>query len=266
MPRALRIAIPGQPLHLIQRGNNRSRCFVDDQDRERYKRILGESSERTACAIHAYVLMTNHVHLLITAQDALSPSRMMQALGRRYVRYFNERHDRTGTLWEGRFRSTLVDAERYFFACSRYIENNPVRAGLVTQPQHYAWSSHRRNAHGEADALVTSHDLYVALAKRRARRLDRYRALFTSAADVELDEAIRRATNSGSMLGDTRSRAAVGQSLGRPVTRVAHGGDRRSASFRRGDGAADWTNSPGPVASPSRGVRSARQRVADQRL
>ena len=108
MPRPV---VPGQPLHLIQRGNNRAECFVDDEDRTYYLRTLREASRRMRCAIHAYVLMTNHVHLLLTPEDEAGPARMMQGIGRRYVRYFNERHDRTGTLWEGRFRSTLIDSD-----------------------------------------------------------------------------------------------------------------------------------------------------------
>jgi len=129
MPRPLRVVLPGHTLHLIQRGNDRLPCFHDDTDRAYYLATLLHASERARCDVHAYVLMTNHVHLLVTAREASAPARMMHALGSNYVRYFNERHGRTGTLWEGRYRSSLIDSERYFLECSRYVETNPVRGG-----------------------------------------------------------------------------------------------------------------------------------------
>src|SRR3954471_7167052 len=153
MPRPPRIVRAGQTLHLVQRGNNRTACFTCDQDRAYFAHLLRRIGERTGCAIHAYVLMRNHVHLLLTVSEARSPSRMMQTLGRRYVRYFNDRVERTGTLWEGRFRSSVIDSERYFFQCSRYIEMNPVRAGLAMRPVDYPWSSYRCNALGAFDGL-----------------------------------------------------------------------------------------------------------------
>ena len=142
--------------------------------------------------------MTNHVHLLLTASEAHSPSRMMQALGGRYVRYFNDRFERTGTLWEGRFRSSVIDSDRYFFHCSRYIETNPVRAGLVTRPVDHRWSSHRCNAFGTFDPLVTVHSLYRALGDHDAARCDAYRAMFASPFDAQALENLRAATRRGS--------------------------------------------------------------------
>ncbi len=165
MPRPPRIVRAGDVLHVIQRGNNRTACFADDDDRERYLKVLLRTSERARCAIHAYVLMSNHTHLLVTAIEPRAPSRMMQSLGRSYVRYFNERHGRTGTLWEGRYRSSVIDSELYFFQCSRYIESNPVRAGMVSEPAAYRWSSFRSNADGEPDALVRRHPVYLALGR-----------------------------------------------------------------------------------------------------
>jgi putative transposase len=178
MPRRLRSILPGHTLHLIQRGNNRSASFLDDEDREHYLAALLHASERARCAIHAYVLMPNHSHLLVTADDALAPARMMQSLGSKYVRYFNKRHGRTGTLWEGRYRSSLIDSERYFLQCSRYIETNPVRAGMVHEPGAYRWSSFRSNAEGEPDVLVRRHPVYLALGRWSSVRREAYRALF----------------------------------------------------------------------------------------
>jgi putative transposase len=142
MPRPPRIDIPGLPVHVIQRGVNRAACFVGDVDRRYYLKLLAKSAARRHCAIHAYVLMTNHVHLLVTPSERGALGALMQDLGRSYVRVINAIHGRTGTLWEGRFKSSVVDTERYFFTCQRYIELNPVRAQLVRHPMEYEWSSH----------------------------------------------------------------------------------------------------------------------------
>jgi putative transposase len=188
MPRPLRFILPGHTLHLIQRGNNRAACFVDDADRQHYMAALLHASERAHCAIHAYVLMLNHSHLLVTADDAMAPARMMQSLGRKYVPYFNKRYGRTGTLWEGRYHSSLIDSERYFLQCSRYIEMNPVRAGIVNEPGTYRWSSFRSNAEGHPDALVRRHPVYLALGRCTAARRTAYRALFdVPLLSIELD-------------------------------------------------------------------------------
>jgi putative transposase len=209
MPRPSRVVLPGHVLHVLQRGNNRGTCFVDDDDCQRFLATLLHVSERAGCEIHAYVLMTNHTHLLITAKHARSPARMMQALGGRYVRYFNDRHGRTGTLWEGRYRSTLIDSEQYFLRCSRYIEANPVRAGLVNSPGDYLWSSFRSNAEGRPDPLVRPHPAYLALGQSVSTRREAYGALFgTPLAPPELD-VIRRATNRGVVLGFDDRRAKL---------------------------------------------------------
>jgi putative transposase len=215
----------------VQRGNNRSTCFLSDQDREYFRRALRDTSATAGCSIHAYVIMTNHVHLLATARESESAARMMQALGRRYVRYFNDRYERTGTLWEGRFRSTLVDSERYFLACSRYIETNPIRAGMAVHAEHYRWSSFRCNALGEPDLLVTPHQIYLALGDHAPARQSSYRALFSAPQDPRDLEGIRRATRAGTVLGSDGCRAALEAELGRPLGRKSHGGDRRSRQF-----------------------------------
>jgi putative transposase len=151
------------PMHVIQRGNNRDATFRVPSDYMRYRDILHAASQRSRCAIHAYVLMTNHVHMLLTPEEDDGPSRMMQLIGSRYVPYVNSRVPRTGTLWEGRYRSSLVNSDRYLFTCSRYIELNPVRARMTDDPGHYLWSSYLHNARGVHDPLITPHDLYRGL-------------------------------------------------------------------------------------------------------
>jgi putative transposase len=193
--------LPGHTLHIIQRGNNRGLCFIDDEDRERYLTALHRASDRARCAIHAYVLMSNHTHLLVTAADVSAAARMMQSMGPAYVRYFNRRHGRTGTLWEDRYRSGLIDSERYFLQCSRYIEMNPVRAGMVNEPGAYRWSSFRSNAQGAFDVLVRRHPVYLALGRENTARREAYRALFDTSVDSTMLDAIRRATNKGAALG-----------------------------------------------------------------
>ena len=167
MPRLGRYFLADRPLHVIQRGNNRTPIFFGDEDYERYGDWLGEAAAEHGCAIHAYVLMTNHVHLLVTPARALSLPRAMQSLGRRYVRYVNAAHGRTGTLWEGRYRAAPIDSDAYFLACCRYIELNPVRAGLTAHPREYPWSSWRAHAQGIADPLAADHPLYSGLGRNR---------------------------------------------------------------------------------------------------
>lgn len=232
MARLPRLVIPGTPMHLIQRGNNRSAAFIADGDYACYAAMLMEASQRFGCAIHAYVLMTNHVHLLLTPGDESAPARMMQTLGRMYVPYVNARYRRTGTLWEGRYRSTVVDSENYLLACSRYIELNPVRARMVADPSQYRWSSYRCNAQGHDDGLITPHERYRSLDSGAAARQKAYRTLFERQLELETLGTIRRATNRGSVLGHAAFRQEVQAALRDRVTRVPHGGDRRSEMFQ----------------------------------
>jgi putative transposase len=197
MPRRVRFLPAEIPGHVIQRGNNRTTVFRERQDYMRYRAVLDHARRRTGCAIHAYVLMTNHVHLLVTPHCATGVSEMMQIVGRRYVRYFNDRYHRTGSLWEGRFRSTPIDSERYFFTCARYIELNPVRAGIARHPGEYAWSSFRANAEEVSDSLVATHPLYDSLGSSVKARASAYAALFAMPEDDEAMNTIRRATNTG---------------------------------------------------------------------
>lgn len=232
MARLPRIVIPEQPLHIIQRGNNRAPCFFADEDYRFYLESLKDASTRYGCRIHAYVLMTNHVHLLLTPESAESPSAVLQSVGRRYVRYINQAYRRTGTLWEGRYKSSLIDSERYLLVCSRYIELNPVRARMVEQPGDYRWSSYRHNALGQADALLTPHSLYENLDTDITRRCATYRALFDAQTDPEELQAIRSATETGTILGYDRFKENIEMTLKRKIERLLHGGDRKSEEFR----------------------------------
>jgi putative transposase len=191
-------------MHLVQRGINREPCFFAEEDYHCYLHWLQKSAADWGCAIHAYVLMSNHVHLLITAERPDGPARLMQSLGRRYVQYINRAYRRSGSLWEGRYKSSAVQAEAYLFACMRYIELNPVRAGMVTDPAHYRWSSYRHNGLGQADERLTSHALYQGLGITDDQRLASYRALFRSELDDDAIADIRLALTQSQPLGDDR--------------------------------------------------------------
>lgn len=200
---------------MIQRGNDRRPCFFADGDYARYLDELREVALREGCAVHAYVLMTNHVHLLMTPTEAGQVARVMQALGRRYVRFVNDRYHRTGTLWEGRYKACLVDSETYLLTCYRYIELNPVRAAMVAQPGDYPWSSHGRNAMGRADRLVHPHASYLALGPDDAGRCSAYRELVMHAIAPDELEAIRLYLQRQHALGSNRFRCAIEQQLAR---------------------------------------------------
>jgi putative transposase len=219
MPRRARILLPGVPVHLIQRGNNRTACFYADEDYQFYLDHLAEQAARHGCAVHAYCLMTNHVHLLLTPQRENSLGRMMKGLGQRYVQYVNRTYRRSGTLWEGRFRSCLLQEEAYVLACYRYIELNPMRAGMVEHPAEYRWSSYRANAQGESAAVITPQTLYLALGSDALDRQVAYRELFRYELEPGTVDEIRQATNGNYALGDGRFAAEVERMLGRRVTR-----------------------------------------------
>ncbi|MGZ8274111.1 MAG: transposase [Burkholderiaceae bacterium] len=205
MARLPRLTIAGLPHHVIQRGNDRRAIFVDQADRERYLATLREIAAVARLAVHAYALMPNHVHLLVTPQAAGDVGRVVQALGRRYVRWFNDRHSRTGALFEGRYRSTVVEAERYLLACMRYVELNPVRAGFAAQPGEFVWSSHRHHVGRAVDPLITDHPVYWALGNTPFERQAAYLHLFEqSPSEAEL-AAIRRSTHGGWLLGSVET-------------------------------------------------------------
>ncbi len=234
MPRRARVLLPNVPLHLIQRGNNRQVCFHADEDYRCYLDWLAEYAGKTGCQVHAYVLMTNHVHLLLSADRAEAAGALMKALGQRYVQYINRTYRRSGTLWEGRFRSCLTQGETYLLACQRYIELNPVRAGMVTHPADYRWSSYRANAQGDADAVVRPHALYHALGRDAGERRVAYRELFRHVLEPGLVDEIRRATNGNYALGDERFAAQVSAALGRRVTPGRSGRPRRTLETEPG--------------------------------
>ncbi len=233
MARLPRFVLPGQPQHVIQRGNNRSVIFVGDEDYQYYLDILQEACKKHQCDIHAYVLMTNHVHLLITPHTENGISKVMQILGRHYVQYFNYQYQRTGTLWEGRYKATLLDSEQYLLVCSRYIELNPVRANMVKQPEDYPWSSYRANALGQNDPLLTTHKTYQLLAKGTEERCRNYRALFEHHIDDKQLDDIRQATNKAWVLGNDKFRSQIEELTKRQATPKPKGGDRKSKSYRQ---------------------------------
>jgi putative transposase len=201
MPRRARVRIAGIPLHLVQRGNNRSVCFFAESNYLFYLHHLGLLAARFQCAVHAYVLMTNHVHLLVTPCDAVGTSLMMKNLGQRYTQYINRSYRRSGSLWEGRFRSSIVQTEAYLLRCHRYIELNPVRAGMVKCPGDYRWSSFAANAKGQPNALLTPHAEYLRLATDKHDRLAAYQDLFRMGLNgMDLAE-IRKSANAGYALG-----------------------------------------------------------------
>ncbi|WP_448875113.1 transposase [Desulfobulbus propionicus] len=216
MPRRPRLILPGVPLHIIQRGNNRQPCFHADGDYRFYLEWLREYSLMSGCAIHAYVLMTNHVHLLLTPQEATGAAMLMKRLGQRYVQYVNRVYHRSGTLWEGKFRSCLTQEDHYLLACQRYIELNPVRAGMVRSPEEYRWSSFRANGWGEPDPLLSPHPVYEALASDPTRRQHNYLCeLFRHELGPGLIDHIRKATNGNFSLGTSQFTEELTNTLGR---------------------------------------------------
>ena len=218
MPRRPRLSLPNTPLHLIQRGNNRQACFIADEDYRFYLEWLAEYAGKAGCRIHAYVLMTNHVHLLVSSARGAASGEMMKGLGQRYVQYVNRTYRRSGTLWEGRYRSCPTQAEDYLLACQRYIELNPVRAGMVEHPAEYRWSSYRANAQGENDALIQTHAVYDALGLDATGRQAAYRELFRYELEPGLVDKIRQATNGNYALGSDLFTEQIAAALGRRVT------------------------------------------------
>ena len=229
MPRKPRFYLPGVPAHIVQRGNSRQAVFFCDDDYKAYLTWLMEGALKHGCRIHAYVLMTNHVHLLVTPESKESISKTIQYVGRHYVQYINVVYGRSGTLWEGRHKGCILDSDNYLLSCMRYIELNPVRAGMVEKPMDYSWSSYASNATGKVDKVVTQHDIYLALANRLELRLAAYRELFSNVLNPELIHNIRATVQTGTPLGNDRFRDQVETALdsktglarrGRPASRV----------------------------------------------
>lgn len=223
MARLPRLCLPGMPQHIIQRGNNRQVCFGSEEDFSNYAYLLSKYADEFDVSIHAWVFMTNHVHLLATPAQANGISSMMQAVGRRYVRHFNYTYQRTGTLWEGRFKSCVVDADNYLLACMRYIELNPVRANMVSKPEEYRWSSYHANGVGKRIDLWTPHEIYTRLGKTMSTRTRGYRELFKYHLDKDELAQVRNAINQGMALGNDRFKQEIEQLSGRRVTALRRG-------------------------------------------
>ena len=228
MPRKLRFYIPGIPTHIVQRGHSRNPVFFEDDDYHAYLGWLLEASERYGCAIHAYVLMTNHIHILATPETKQSLSLMMQYTGRHYVPYVNHRYGTSGSIWEGRYKSSLIHNEQYMLTCMRYIELNPVRANMVDAPSMYRWSSYRANAEGESNHLIKSSCMYMQLGSNRMERAEGYKELFKNYIDQEEHDKIQKAYKTGTPLGNDYFREAIERKLKCKV-----GQDRRGRPSKR---------------------------------
>jgi REP-associated tyrosine transposase len=233
MPRQPRLIVPEWPVHIIQRGSNRMACFRQQGDYLVYLALLRQVSSKTSCAVHAYCLMTNHIHLLVTPAKAAACSALMKALAQRYSYYFNRAHQRTGPLWEGRFYSCIVESSRYAIACHRYIELNPVRAGIVGHCGAYAWSSYAANSGSKADGFLSPHPEVVALGQAA------YIRLLAEALGAETLREIRHATYGGYPLGSEAFKSTLtihGERRmnrgrpGRPSKRAAESEETKSVS------------------------------------
>lgn len=231
MPRRARLRVAGVPHHVIQRGNNRSPCFFAEEDYRFYLRCLHEGADRYECAIHAYVLMTNHVHLLVSPAGEEALSLLMRYLGSRYVQYVNCVYQRTGTLWEGRFKSSLIDSARYLLTCYRYIELNPVRARMAASPTDYPWSSYRYHAEGCVNEVIQDHRLYLELGATQIERQLAYRELFRHQLDDKELAEIRTSVNGGLVLGEERFKDEIEGVVARRV-RPGRGGRPRKTEGR----------------------------------
>lgn len=243
MARLPRLIAPGLPIHLMQRGHNRDQTFLDERDFAVYRECLLEAATRYACAIHAYALMSNHIHLLMTPRDPECAARLMRSMGSRFVQYWQRRHRRSGALWGGRFKSAIVGEHTYFLSCARYIDLNPVKAKMVRHPADYSWSSYRALALGEQDELVSPHPTLTALGPDATTRQTTYRDFCAEHLDEARLEEIRVATRGGTALGSPSFLDELERRLQRPARRLGHGGDRRNHRARRrirDAPAADW--------------------------
>lgn len=215
MPRQTRFVLPGIAAHITQRGHNGADCFLREGDYLLYLLHLRELAEKHACAVHAYCLMTNHVHLLFTPPAVQACSNLMRDLGQRYVQYFNRRYGRVGTLWQGRYWANAAESARYVLGCYRYIERNPVKAHMVNTPRDYQWSSAAANTGHRVDSLITPHAEYLALANDDARRHADYLGLVNEPLDADLERQIRESRDTGYPLASDAFKAALAARLGR---------------------------------------------------
>lgn len=227
MPRRSRFYRPGIPAHVVQRGHNRERCFFSDENYCHYKNALWEALRRYGGNLHAYCLMTNHVHLLVTPEEEDSISRIMQHTGREYVQYINRVYQRSGTIWEGRHKGSLVEADAYLLTCYRYIERNPVAAYMVESPEEYLWSSYHHNALGVNDPLITEHTLYKQLGASPVETRTSYREFFRVAPKAAEIVELRECLAANKALGSEKFRKKIGEIFGRDAGRVGRGRPRK---------------------------------------
>ena len=232
MARLSRIVVPNQPLHIMHRGNNRQNIFESEEDMVRIKDDITTSLVKNDCCLHAYVIMSNHLHLLITPKDKEQLGKFMQSMANRYSRYFNAKRHRTGTMWEGRFKSCLVDSEHYLFTLYKYIEMNPVEAGMVDDAAAYQWSSYGHNALGQIDPLITEHTLYEDLGRSTAQRSENYRKIFAKLNLSKQESQIAEATMRGEVYGSKDFHNRIKKLISRSTKLTSHGGDRKSEDYK----------------------------------
>jgi putative transposase len=226
MGRLPRYVLPGEPQHIIQRGHNNNPIYFGKKDYSVYLKYLKKASGKYGCHIHAYVLMTNHIHLLVTPFELPSISKMMQSLNSQYVKYVNTEYERSGTLWGGRYRASLIQCDLYLLTCYRYIELNPVRAGMVSSPADYPWSSYMCHAHGHLNPLITDHALYTTLGNNMDERMHAYQGLINIELNSETVNSIRKATNSAWILGNHSFKLKIEMAVKRKIGPLPRGGKR----------------------------------------
>ncbi|MBY4676814.1 REP-associated tyrosine transposase [Marinobacterium arenosum] len=227
MPRPPRLEIPGLPHHVVQRGVDRQAVFFDDDCYHTYLQYLQQYSYRYCLRVHSWCLMTNHIHLLVTPNSEKGISKLMQSLNSGYAQLINQRFRRSGHLWSGRFKSSLIDSDHYLLTCMRYIELNPVRAGMVTRPEDYRWSSYRHNALDGWQPWITPHEMYTALGKNRRERRAHYREIVLSPLEEDQLGSLRQATEQGRVFGSDRFQAQISAMLGRDLSPRKRGRPRK---------------------------------------
>lgn len=228
MARLARLYVPDQPQHVILRGLDQQPAFVDDQDYELFIDCLKAAARDHHLAVHAYVLLPRQVQLLVTPSDEASLPKAMQAVGRRYVAHFNRRYSRRGTLWEGRYRATVIEGERYFLLASRVVEMSPVRAQLVTSADAYRWSSYRHHVGLTVDSLITDHPLYWALGNTPFERQRAYKELCEQPLDERQADQLQQATLKGWVLGGETYREWAARTANRRVSPLPRGRPRKA--------------------------------------
>jgi putative transposase len=228
MPRKLRFYLPDVASHVMQRGHNRGPVFFAEQDYLEYLRCLKHAADNYGCKVHAYVLMTNHVHLLVTPETMESVGELFQGLGRHYVRYVNDTYQRHGGLWEGRHKGNIIQSQSYLLSCMRYIEMNPVRARMVGHPAQYRWSSYTANALGMSNAILHQHDEYIGLGASPDLRQKAYQELFACDFDSDVLELLRRSLQSGTPLGNDQFKTRIEAIVGKKIGSIGRGRPRKN--------------------------------------